>query len=105
MSCLKEAINLAGDSRAPAVWARAGPALLERTSEEGQTSPAGLSGAFACRPQAWGGKGLKVMTITTPVITSAIGLAYQTFTGPSISIFKPFPTPKTHCFLIPVQLF
>lgn len=38
MSCLKEAINLAGDSRAPAVWARAGPALLERTSEEGQTA-------------------------------------------------------------------
>lgn len=41
----------------------------------------------------------------TCVITSAIGLAYQTLTGPSISIFKPFPPQKTHCFLIPVQLF
>lgn len=31
----------------------------------------------------------------TCVITSAIGLAYQTFTGPSISIFKPFPPKYT----------
>lgn len=31
----------------------------------------------------------------TCVITSAIGLAYQTFTGPSISMFKPFPSEYT----------
>lgn len=35
----------------------------------------------------------------TCVITSAIGLAYQTLTGPSISIFKPFPPPKKNTLL------
>ena len=73
----------------------AGPALLGRTGEEvGQAQPT----CPECPPQALThahppagmvGKVKGDDDHHTCVITSAIGLAYQTVTGPSISIFKP----------------
>lgn len=107
MSCLKEAIHLVGNSCAH---------MLSPHYEKPQVQPSlrGLTGVEggqalpSCSECIWGthpsvptdlpagtvGKVKGDDDHHTCVITSAIGLAYQTFTGPSISSFKPFPPKK-----------
>lgn len=86
----------------PPLWETAGPTLSQRTDRgRGRTSPAllfrvhlGHSPVPTDLPAGTVGKVKGDDDHHTCVITSAIGLAYQTFTGPSISSFKPFPTQK-----------
>lgn len=102
---LTEAINLVGDSRAPVPSPSCGKQQV-RLSGAGPSrrwdKPCPLvqgtppRGSHPRPPTCWhGGGGQGDDDHHTCVITSAIGLAHQTFPGPSISIFKPFPPKHT----------